>query len=221
MNDLFISVLNMSLTASYVILFILVIRMFLKKAPKIISYGLWSVAAFRLVFPFSIESIFSLLPRDTNVSPIPKDIIYQQSPHIKSGIKIVDSVVSNSLPAPSAGASVNPLQIYLEAGRFIWILGILMILIFSLVSVLRLKRQLKVTRLVKKNIYEVSDLKTPFVLGMIRPKIYLPAGLSDAERKYILMHEQIHIERKDHLIKIFAFLITIVHWFNPMAWVFF
>ena len=100
MGGLFLTVLNMSLTASYVILFVIIVRLLLKKAPKFISYALWGVAAFRLIVPFSFESMFSLMPRNTNAVPIPHDIIYQQNPQINSGIEAVDSFVNNLLPAP-------------------------------------------------------------------------------------------------------------------------
>jgi beta-lactamase regulating signal transducer with metallopeptidase domain len=219
MSELFLSVLNMSLTASYVILFVIVIRLLLKKAPKFISYALWGVVAFRLIIPFSFESMFSLMPRNTNAVPIPRDIIYQQSPQINSGIEVVDSFVSESLPAPTVGASVNPLQLYTEIGAYIWILGIMVLLIYSVVSVLQLKRQLKSAQLIEQNIFEAKNLKTPFVLGLIRPKIYLPIGLNVEERSYILLHEQTHIHRKDHIIKILAFLILSIHWFNPLVWI--
>jgi beta-lactamase regulating signal transducer with metallopeptidase domain len=107
MSKLFLTVLNISLTASYVIIFVIFIRLLLKKAPKFISYALWGVVAFRLMIPFSFESMFSLMPRSTNAVPIPHDIIYQQSPQISSGIEAVDSLVNQSLPAPTVGASVN------------------------------------------------------------------------------------------------------------------
>lgn len=219
MVELFLSVLNMSLTASYVILFVILIRLLLKKAPKVISYALWVVVAFRLIIPFSFESMFSLMPRNMNTVPIPHDIIYQQSPQIDTGIEVVDVFVSESLPAPTIGASVNPLQIYIEIGAYIWILGIIALLVYSLVSVILLKRQLKNAQLIEQNIFEAKDLKTPFVLGLVRPKIYLPVGLNANARSYILLHEQTHIRRKDHIIKILAFLIFIIHWFNPLVWI--
>lgn len=219
MSELFLSVLNMSLTASYVILFVILIRLALKKAPKVISYALWGVVAFRLIIPFSFESMFSLMPRNTNAVPIPHDIIYQQSPQINSGIEVVDSFVSGSLPAPIIGASVNPLQIYVEMGVYIWVLGIIALLVYSLGSIFILKRQLKSAQLIEKNIFEAKNLKTPFVLGLVKPKIYLPAGINDEEKSYILLHEQTHIHRKDHVIKILAFLILSVHWFNPLVWI--
>jgi len=109
MSELILTILNISLTASCVILFITLIRLPLKKAPKFISYALWGVVAFRLLIPFAFESMFSLMSRNTNAVPIPRDIIYQQSPQINSGIEVVDSFVSESLPIPAVGASVNPL----------------------------------------------------------------------------------------------------------------
>src|SRR5690554_824484 len=219
MSELFLSVLNMSLTASYVIIFVILARLLLKKAPKVISYALWGVVAFRLIIPFSFESMFSLMPRNTNAVPIPHDIIYQKSPQINSGIEVVDSFVNKSLPAPTVGASVNPLQIYVEIGAYIWILGIMVLLIYSVVSALQLKRQLKSSQLIEMNIYEAKNLKTPFVLGLIRPKIYLTVGLNDTERSYILLHEQTHIHRKDHIIKVLAFLTLSIHWLNPLVWI--
>jgi len=219
MSELFLSILNMSITASYVIIFVMLIRLSLKKAPKIISYVLWGVVAFRLVIPFSFESIFSLMPRNANAVLIPHDIIYQQNPQINSGIEVVDSFVSQLLPIPVSGASANPLLIYTEIGAYIWVLGIIGLLVYSFVCIFILKKQLKSAELIKKNIFEAKNLKTPFVLGLIRPKIFLPVGLNVEERDYILLHEQTHIHRKDHVIKTVAFLILSVHWFNPLIWI--
>ena len=219
MGKLFLSVLNMSITASYVILIVVLIRLMLKRAPKIISYALWSVVAFRLLVPFSFKSIYSLLPRKTSTVPIPNGITYQQSPQISSGIRVLDAVTSEPLLTPTTGASVSPLQIFIETGAYIWILGIIALLIYSFVSILILKRQLKAAQLVEKNIFEARNLKTPFVLGLIRPKIYLPVGLNVDERDYILLHEQTHINRKDHIVKMLAFLVSCIHWFNPLVWI--
>ena len=221
MNELFLTILNMSLTASYVILFVMLVRLLLKKAPKVISYALWGVVAFRLIIPFSFESIFSLLPRNTNTVPIPHELVYQQSPQINSRIEVVNSLVSETLSSPTIGANVNvnPLQIYLEVGAYIWVLGIMVLLIYSFVSVQLLKRKLKSAQLIEQNIFEAKNLKTPFVLGVIKPKIYLPVGLNVEERSYIVLHEQTHINRKDHMVKILAFLTLCIHWFNPLVWI--
>ncbi len=216
MSQLFLTVLNMSLMASYVILFVILVRLLLRKAPKVIPYALWGVVAFRLIIPFSFESMFSLMP---HAVPIPHDIIYQQGLQINSRIEFIDTFVNKSLPALTAEASVNPLQIYTEMGAYIWILGIMALLAYSLVSIFILKKQLKSAQLIEKGIFEAKNLKTPFVLGIIRPKIYLPVGLNVEERRYILLHEQTHIQRKDHIIKVLAFLILSIHWFNLLVWI--
>lgn len=217
MTDGFLTILNMSLTAGYVILFILLIRLPLKKAPKVISYALWSVAAFRLICPFSFRSILSLIPMNT--SPIPQNIMYQQTPQINSGITAVDSFVNRFLPSPIAGASANPLQTCTQIGAYIWLLGIAVMLVYSVVSVLILKSSLKNARLLEGNLYEADNLKTPFVLGVFRPRIFIPAGLSEEEKSYIIRHEQTHIHRLDHIIKPFGFLVLSIHWFNPLVWI--
>jgi beta-lactamase regulating signal transducer with metallopeptidase domain len=219
MSELFLTVLNMSLTASYVIIFVIFIRLLLKRAPKVISYALWGIVAFRLIIPFSFESMFSLMPRNTSTVLIPHDIIYQQSPQINSGIEVIDLFVSQSFPVQIVGASANPLQVYVVIGAYIWAIGITALLVYSFVSILFLKRQLKSAQLIENNIFEAKNLKTPFVLGLIRPKIYLPDELNATERSYILLHEQTHIYRNDHIIKVFAFLILSIHWFNPLVWI--
>ena len=203
MADIFLSVLNMSLTASYVILFIILVRLALKKAPNAISYALWGVAAFRLLCPFSFRSVLSLIPMDT--SPIPQDIAYQQTPQMNSGIAVVNNYVNGSLPAPDVTASANPLQIYTQIGAYIWILGIAIMLAYSIVSVLILKNRLKIAGHSEGNIFEADNLKTPFVLGIFKPRIFIPAGLTAEEKSYITRHEQTHIKRLDHIVKPLAF----------------
>lgn len=213
MSELFLTILGMSIKASYAILFVILIRVFLKKAPKAISYALWGVVAFRLIFPFSIKSIFSLMPRSSGVLSSPGDILHQQDFLINIGTGASDSL------APAVGASADPLQIYAGIGAYIWVSGMIALIVYSLVSVFILKRHLKNARLTGNNIYEAPHLKTPFVLGLIRPRIYLPAGLGATERSYILLHEKTHIRRKDHIVKIAAFIVLSIHWFNPLVWV--
>lgn len=222
MNEIFLTVLNMSLRASYVILFVIIVRFLLRKAPKVISYALWGVVAFRLIIPYSFESIFSLMPRNANVAQIPADIVYRQSTQTYSEIETAASYVSRSIPASAVSTSANPLQLILKivmkTGPYIWLTGIMGLLAYSLISVWRLKRQLTGARLTENNIYEADNLKTPFVFGLLRPKIYLPVGLDGEERRFILLHEQTHLHRKDNVIKVLAFLIAVVHWFNPLVW---
>lgn len=216
MDKLFLQIINMSITASYVILFVIVVRLFLKKAPKIFSYGLWGVVFFRLIFPFSFESIFSLI--SINTKTIPENIAYTQTPQIQSGITVVDGAVNRALPIPVAGVSVNPLQIWISLGSAIWITGLVVLLIYSIYTTLRLSKNLKCAIHLYGNIYEIDTIKTPFVFGLVSPKIYLPNNLSKTEESYIIKHEETHINRKDYIIKFAAFLIVSIHWFNPIVW---
>lgn len=213
---LFLSVLNMSLTASFVMAAIMLARLPLKKAPKGISYALWALAGFRLVFPFSFESVFSLIPFKS--APIPADIAMQPIPRVDSGVHIVDNVVSSVLPAATPTASVNPVQVWLTVGAYLWLAGIAVMLIYSVVSIVLLKRWLNGAKLVEDNIYKTNNLRTPFVLGLFRPKIYIPTGLTEEENGYIILHERTHILRHDHVVKFLAYFILCLHWFNPLAW---
>ena len=217
MDKIMLSVLNMSITASFVILAVCAARLLLKKAPKAISYALWAVVAFRLLVPFSFESVFSLLP--IKPEPIPQDIVYQAQPRIDSGINVIDNAVSGFLPAATpTTASINPMQIILAVGSWLWLIGIAVMLIYSFVTIYLLKRRLRGAVLMKDNIYEADNIKTPFVLGFIRPKIYIPAELKAEEKGYIILHEQTHIRRHDHIVKLIAYFTLCLHWFNPFAW---
>ncbi|WP_367568793.1 M56 family metallopeptidase [Lacrimispora sp.] len=216
MDKLFLAILNMSLMGAFVIAAICLARLPLKKAPKIISYCLWAVAGFRLVFPFSIESVFSLIP--FKAQTIPPDIAIQPVPRIDSGISIVNNAISSVLPAAPPAASVNPLQIWIIIGAFVWLVGAFVLLIYGVVSFVVLRQKMKHASHIETNIYETPNIKSPFVLGVFKPKIYLPIGLSGQERSYILLHEQTHIRRCDHMVKLVAYFVLCLHWFNPMVW---
>lgn len=216
LDKIFLQVLNMSFTAGIVILFVFVVRLLLKNAPKIFSYVLWSVVLFRLICPYSFESIFSLLP--TKVTPISQDIIYMTVPKIDTGISAINNAVNTSLPAATPYASVNPLQIWVFLGRTAWLLGIAILLLYSIVSLLRLHKQLRNAVHERDNIYFAEGLETAFVMSLFRPRIYLPTTLSADEKRYILLHEQTHIKRFDHVVKILSFFVLCLHWFNPLVW---
>lgn len=217
MEQLFLQILNMSITSSYVILFVIVVRRLLKKAPKIFSYVLWSVVLFRLTCPFSFESIFSLT--FVNTQTLSSDIMYSQKPQVQSGITMIDQAVNHSLPVPVADASINPIQIWIFVGEMVWIFGIVCLLLYSFFTVFRLHTQLEKARMISDSIYEINGIQTPFVFGILNPKIYLPIGLTENERKYIIKHEQTHIKRFDPIIKLIAFLLLCIHWFNPFVWI--
>ena len=227
MDSIFLQILNMSLTASYVILFVLLARLLLKKAPKIFSYALWAVVLFRLICPFSFESALSLLAVEP--TPIPMDIAYTPTPQIDTGINIINNAVnpllgaqvpsSPSSLAPTPEASSNPLQIWVFIGQLAWLAGIAVLLLYSVISLLRLRSKLVGAVKWQDNIYFADRIPSPFVLGIIRTKIYLPSALPEDEREYIILHEKTHIRRFDHVVKIVWFFALALHWFNPLVWI--
>lgn len=217
LEKIFLQILNMSFTASFVIILVLIARLFLKKSPKVLSYALWGVVLFRLICPFSFESMFSLLPVKSN--PIPLDIVYEAIPTIDTGIPVINHTVNQSLSAATPAASINPLQIWTFIGSTVWLLGIAILLIYSIISLMKLQKYLKNAVHEKDNIYLAEHLDTPFVMGFIRPKIYLPTSLTEEEKRYILLHEQMHIKRFDHVIKLVSFFALCLHWFNPLVWI--
>lgn len=226
LDSAFTTVLNMSITASYGIIALLLIRFLLRKIPKVFSYALWGIVLFRLLCPISFESPISLLSlldvskasQSNHLEYIPSNIGYMASPKIHSGLTSVDKVLSTSLPAATPYGSINPMQVWLYLGGLIWLLGILVLLLYSGLSYDRIKRKLATATLVRDNIYESEFIDTAFVCGIRKPKIYLPLGLDEAYTTYILRHESLHIRRYDHLAKPLAFMALILHWFNPLVW---
>ena len=216
----------MSITASYVALAVIAIRMLLKKVPKAFSYALWLAVLIRLVCPFSFNSAFSLLSflkPNVQVSTgameyVPYNIGLMQDPAVDVGIGGINQAVNSSLPSAMLAVSVNPMQIIMEFFRIIWVGGMVLLLIYSVISYLKVTNNVKTATLVKDNIFKTDRITMPFLCGFIKPKIYVPVGISENELSYILAHEQTHIKRLDYLIKLFAFLALIVHWFNPFMW---
>lgn len=219
METVFLHLLNMSITAGWIALAVLILRLFLKKAPRWITVLLWGLVGLRLLLPISIESVLSLIP---SAETVPPEIIYAQEPQIHSGVDVfnntVNPVISESL-APEAGASVNPVQIILFIATIVWLVGLAGMLIYTIISYLRLRRKVKISMSIDKNIYICDEINTPFILGVIRPKIYLPSTLTSPEQDYVLSHEKAHLKRRDHLIKPLGFLLLSVYWFNPLLWI--
>ncbi|MVP00684.1 M56 family metallopeptidase [Paenibacillus lutrae] len=226
MTNLFVTVLNMSITASYVAIAVIMARFLLRRAPKIFSYILWSAVIVRLVIPVSFTSSFSILrlvqpqvKAGTGVMEyVPQDIGMQLKPVMDAGISGIRNFVNTSLPAAAPMASANPIQIILWTGSMIWLTGAAILLLYSVLSYLRILDRVRTATLVKDNIFETDQIATPFVCGFVKPKIYIPTGMSEHELAYILLHERIHIRRRDYLIKPFAFMMLIIHWFNPLMW---
>ena len=218
LTTLFIEVFNLSISAGWIVLAVVLLRFLLKKAPKWINCLWWLLVGIRLVFPFSIESIFSLIPSAKVVSP---DIIYSPSPSISTGFPalntVVNPVISESF-APDLSNSVNPLQVVAILGSYVWLIGIAVMVIYAVVCYALLKRKMRTAVKFEGNIFESENVQSPFILGIFKPKIYLPFGLTDENRNHIISHENAHLKRKDHLIKPIAYLILSVYWFNPLVW---
>ena len=219
MEAVFIKALNMSLSATWLILAVLLLRLLLKKAPRWTTVVLWGIVGLRLVLPFSLESVFSLIPSAEVVSP---SIGYAQHPEINSGVSVIDNAVNPTLGTSLAATpmnSVNPMQIVLYLGGLVWAGGIAILLLYGLVSYLRLRRKVAEAIPVEKTVWLCDQVKTPFILGVFRPRIYLPSGLNEEETAYVLAHERAHLKRKDHLWKPLGFLLLTVYWFHPLVWV--
>ena len=236
MHRLFPIVCNMSLTASVVILAVLAVRLLLRRAPKVFAYALWAVVLFRLLCPVSVTSAVSLMgalgapaqertQRTSAVEYVPADIM------IRGTAPAVTQMPQPPLPAETGGAvsdapadtapAAVPAMSFNEPVfilTLIWLAGMVLLLAYSLVSLLRLRRRLVGTVRLRDNIYLADHIPSPFVMGLFRPKIYLPSTLTETERGYILRHEQYHLRRRDHLVKFLSFLALCIHWFNPLVW---
>lgn len=226
LENLFIEILNMSLTASVIILAVLWARVLLKKTQRIYTYLLWGIVLFRLLCPISFETEISLLgvlqhesAVEGRMEYIPRDIGYQMEPEVHMPVAAANELVNRSLPSGNMAASVNPLQIWLYAAVRIWILGILIMLSYSTISLWKLKKQLKTAVWERENIYRIEKSHSPFVYGIFRPRIYLPEMMENTEMNYVLLHEQIHIKRGDHIYRLLAYMALCIHWFNPLVWV--
>ena len=221
MTRLFISILNMSLTASIVAIVVMLARVLLKKSPKIFSMILWGVVLFHLVCPFSFESTLGLLPEQSE--PIPQAIVYTQEPAVQSGFPFIDepvnSAIAGSLPPVTPENSVNPIQVVLGISAYIWAAGIAVLLLYAGISYFQLKRRVLDATLLQDNVYETDSITTAFVLGFFAPKIFVPCSIKPGQLAFILQHETSHITRRDYLVKPLAFFALMIHWFNPLIWV--
>ena len=219
MSELFLELLNLSIMAGWLVLAVLVARICLKKSPKYIRCILWGLVGLRLVFPFSIESIFSLLPSS---KVIDAEIVYDRTPTINSGIPVIDDVTNNIMAesfTPNIADSVNPLQVVTYVAANIWVVGVAVMFIYCVTSYILVRR--KVFDAVKSagNVYECERVTTPFVLGVLNPRIYIPFHMDDEAKKYVVAHERAHIKRGDHLTKLAGFLVLSIYWFHPLLWV--
>ena len=218
MNELFLKIINMSISASWLVLAVLILRFVLKKAPKWINVLLWGIVAIRLICPFSFESPLSLIP---SAETIPLNIGMDSTPTINSGISAINNAVNPIISqsnTPMAGASINPLQITIGIYEYIWIFGMIALALYTAISYWRLRRKVDTAVRYKDNIFQSENVSFPFVLGIIKPRIYLPFKMNGQYLEYVVAHEQAHICRKDHWWKPLGFLLLMIHWFNPLMW---
>ena len=218
MNELFLKIINMSISASWLVLAVLILRLVLKKAPKWVNVLLWGIVAVRLICPFSFESVLSLIP---SAETIPLNIGMDTTPTINSGINAINNAVNPIISqsnTPMAGASVNPLQITIGIYEYIWIFGMIALALYTAISYWRLSRKVDTAVRYKDNIFQSENVKSPFVLGIIKPRIYLPFNMNGQDLEHVVAHEQAHIRRKDHWWKPLGFLLLTIHWFNPLMW---
>lgn len=226
----FPKILNMSLTASVAIVFAMLLRLLLKKAPKVISYALWGVVLFRLLCPVSFESGISLFglfetptvgatDRTSIVEYIPSNIVHTEYPEVVLPVPGIGDTITEALPKGEEQLRADPLEGPIFIATYVWWGGILVMAIYGIVTWLQLRRRLVTASPLRENIYLADDIDSPFVMGLVRPKIYLPSEMEQREQSYIILHEQYHIRRLDHIVKALAFVALCIHWFNPFVWV--
>ena len=219
MAAVFLKLLNLSISASWLVLAVLVLRLISKRSPKWVNVLLWGIVALRLVLPFSIESALSLIPSAETVSPAV--VQFAPAPTITSGVSVIDNAVNPSLSEHFSAvptASVNPLYAWTEIAGWVWLIGLGAMLLYALASYLRLRRRVSVSLPIQDNIYLCDAISSPFILGVVKPHIYLPSGLDEVQRQNVLSHERAHLARRDHWWKPLGFALLAVYWFNPVLW---
>ena len=219
MSEIFIKIFNLGITAGWFVLALLICRPLMRRVPKWINCLLWGIVGLRLCLPFSLESIFSLVP---SAEPLPENIMMTQTPVINSGVSVlndaVNPIISTSL-APTVGASVNPMQIVITIASWIWIAGIALMLGYGIVSYITLRLKVRVSVKGADGVYFCDEVDSPFILGVIRPRICVPSGMSGNALDHVLAHEKAHLRRGDHLWKPIGFALLAFYWFNPLLWV--
>ena len=219
MSGIFLKLLNLSISASWLVLVVLALRLVLKRAPKWVDVLLWGMVALRLMLPFSIESALSLIPSAETLSP--EVVQFDPAPTITSGVEFIDNAVNPSLSESFAAAplaSVNPLYVWTYLAGWVWLIGLAAMLAYALVSYLRLRRRVSASIPLRENIYVCDEVPSPFILGIVHPRIYLPSALDEAQRGSVLSHERAHLARRDHWWKPLGYALLAVYWFNPLLW---
>ena len=220
---------NVSLTASVAIVLVLLLRLVLKKAPKVASYALWAIVLFRLLCPVSIESglsLYSLLDAPagksgdltSSIEYVPTDIIHAENPSVALPLPGVSEAVNDILPQGREQAAADPMEAPVTLATYVWIAGVAAMAVYGAVSYIRLRRKLAAAVPLRDNVYIADGIDTPFVVGILRPKVYLPSTIGERELEYVVLREQHHIRGFDHVTRALAFAALCIHWFNPLVW---
>lgn len=219
MDAVFLKILNMSISSIWLILAVALMRLLLKKAPKGLFVALWGMAALKLCLPFSFESVLSLVPSGETV---PQNIALSTSPAINSGVNVIDNavntVINHNFAPVDVTASVNPMQILIAVLSNVWFFGVLAMVIYCIATYVVLRGKVGASIKLKENIYICDSIPGPFILGVIRPRIYIPSDLEECQTVHIIAHERAHLKRLDNLWKPLGFIILAIHWFNPLVW---
>lgn len=216
MEMLLVKIAGMGVTASYLAVAVLLLHLLLKKAPKSLLCGLWALVGIRLVCPITVESVFSLIPRQTAV---PREVLYAPVPSADA-IQPSLGLTQGTVPAMSGGtvAAGHPAISLGTVMAVLWLLGVAAMLSYGLVSSLRIRKKVSPALCLKENVYLCDYIDSPFIFGILRPRIYLPSGLDEQTGRYVLAHERAHLSRRDHWWKLLGFILLAVHWFNPVLW---
>ncbi|MBO5797371.1 MAG: hypothetical protein J6R77_03375 [Clostridia bacterium] len=219
MDGIFLRLLNISITAGWLVLAIVLLRLILKKAPRGLVCALWGLVAVRLICPFSIDAPWSLIP---SAETVPPRIVRSNSPTIQSGVSFlndrVNPVISQAL-APERFETERPfLEIVFTVAGILWLVGVVAMLAYAAVSFLRVRRRVQVSMPAKEGVWLCDGIDTPFIFGVIRPRIYLPSSMDEEAVAYVLLHERTHLRRRDHWWKPLGYLLLTIYWFNPLMW---
>ena len=219
MTELFLRVVNLSIAASWLVLAVLLLRLILRRSPKWISMLLWGLVGVRLVCPFSLESVWSLIPSAQTISPT---ILTDSTPTVHTGFPTLNQSINPVLSqavSSAPDAAPNLLEIWLPVLAVLWFLGMAALLAWSVLRYLRLRRDLETAVWLEDNLYQSGAVRSPFVLGLSHPRIYLPFSLDGDTLAHVVAHERTHLARRDHWWKALGFVLLCVHWFNPLMWV--
>lgn len=218
MSLLFTQIFNMSVSASYIVLAVLLLRLALKKAPKWLSLLLWAVVGIRLVCPFTFESVWSLIPSLGQIHPVVA--LDQHAPQYTeySGLNMLVTRLNEDLLARPEYDRLMLLQRLIPVFAVVWLAGILALTTYSIISCLKVRRSVLTAVRCQDNVYQSEQVSSPFVFGLIKPKIYLPFQIGERSMTSVIAHEQAHIQRLDHLWKPLGFFLLTLHWFNPLIW---